>query len=308
MSGLRGNGRSGGATPEERDGGLVLRSGYGADRAKVDALNGLTRSIFGFDFEQWIGAGFRDDRYVPFSFFENEGVVSNVSLYSMDMAIDGERRRVAQICTCATRPEFRRRGLAGRLLQEALKSAEPDHDFVFLFADDEAIPFYRSHGFRPFSEFEAHVPAPRVEARSGRVRLDPGDPEDLKLIASIAVARAPVSQRFGVLCSKLLLFHCLYGLRDRIHYIPDLETIVLYERRDGRLSLYDVVSERVPSFAAFYPYLADERDEIVRFLFVPDRMELSRMQVVRQDGNNLHCLGRYPFADRRVMVPFTAQA
>ncbi|MBW2646843.1 MAG: GNAT family N-acetyltransferase [Deltaproteobacteria bacterium] len=285
-----------------------LRTNYYQDRSKLSALNRFMRTIFEFDFEEWVEKGFWDSQYVPFSFFQDNTIISNVSLYSMDMVVNGERRKVAQICTCGTLPEYRRRGFAGKLLQKALESAKQDHHFVFLLSNDDVVRFYRSHGFQPVKEFKVSVRAPRVEALPGSVKLDPDNPENLDLISTYAAARAPVSDHFGVLNTNLLIFHCLYGLRDNIYHIPDLDVIVLYKRQKRRLILYDVLGERVPAFSKFYPYLADGRRETVEFLFVPDKMALSRVRPRRHKGNNVHCLGGYPFSKQKVLVPYTARA
>ena len=110
---------------------LKLRFNYSADSSNLVALNEFTSAIFDFDFVEWLENGFWDPQYIPFSFFKNGKVVSNVSLYSMNMVVDGKRQKVAQICTCGTLPDYRCKGLAGMLLKKVIEFSEQNHKFIF---------------------------------------------------------------------------------------------------------------------------------------------------------------------------------
>jgi ribosomal protein S18 acetylase RimI-like enzyme len=284
------------------------RSSSYRDGTKVESLNALIDKVFGFDFRDWRAAGFWDESYRPYTLFDGDRAVSNVSVYSLDMRIGSEWRKAAQICTTATLPDYRHRGLATDLLDAALKEARASHDFVFLLAADDALGLYRRQGFRPVIEHMVRYKPPRTRPREGLRRLDAESADDLALIACLAGTRAPVSELCGVRNTSLLMFHCLYDLRDCLAHIPDLDCVVLYERKGRRLRIYDVIAREVPPFAALHPYLTAGGREDVAFCFLPDRMQIRDPIWRRSRENNLHVLGPSPFVGRRVMLPFTCHA
>ena len=264
--------------------------------------------LFGLDLSLWDRLGFWDARYRPFSYFHGGTLVSNVCVYSLDMIVRGTRRRVAQISAVGTLPEFRRRGLSRQLLQTAVAWARRDHDFFFLFADAEAFPLYASCGFRPAAEYKARVFLPGLRARSGAVPLDPQDPEHLALLYRLAAARTPVSDELGVLNARLFMYHCLYGLRRYILYLPDLGAAVLARRAGGILTVFDIVAPSMRPFEDIYRYLGAADGETVEFLFMTDKLHLGDVDLVEVEGNGTHVMGDLPFAGAPFIFPYTSQA
>ena len=59
------------------------------------------------------------------------------------MIIDGKKRKVAQLSTVGTLPLYRGKGLSKKLISEAIEFCNNKHDFVFLFADNDAKDFYQ---------------------------------------------------------------------------------------------------------------------------------------------------------------------
>lgn len=264
--------------------------------------------VFGLDLHLWDNMGFWDNKYRPFSFFDNDVVVSNVCVYSMDMVVQGTSSRVAQISAVGTLPEYRRQGLSKELTEKAIEWAKSRHDFFYLFADKDAYLFYEKLGFTFVDEYQTRVPLAGKTARSGSVRLDVARKDQLDLVYRYALDRAPVSGTLGVLNDKLLMYWCLYGLRDHIYHIPDLDILVLYKRDNGVVSLYDVIGSEMPPFSDIYPYIADQRDEAVEFFFMPDRLNLKSTELVGIDDNGTHFMGNFPLANARFIFPMTSHA
>ncbi|MBI5534134.1 MAG: GNAT family N-acetyltransferase [Deltaproteobacteria bacterium] len=287
--------------------GLELR--VGVDDHRLAQLGELTTAVFEFDFEEWSAHGFVDPNYVPVSYVLDGRVIANVSVYSLDMVVRGVPARALQVCTCATLERFRRLGLASKLLTYALERFADGHDFVFLFSSDEAKPLYQRHGFMPVPEYLPSVRPPSGSRRPGAVRLNVDRPEDLSRLAAMARARTPVSWLLGVNNAPLLLFHCLHRLRDQLYYVQEFDCIVAFaQHEDGRLSIYDIVSEQLPPFASLYPYIIGEpAPSVVEFMFLPDRLDLADADWTPNLCNNLHVLGGSPFAGR-VLFPSTSQA
>ncbi len=264
--------------------------------------------VFGLDLHLWDRMGFWDNKYRPFSFFDNDAVVSNVCVYSMDMVVEGTSRRVAQISAVGTLPEYRRQGLSRELTEKAIHWAGSRHDFFYLFADRDAYSFYKKLGFTHTDEYKARVPLAGKTGCSGGVKLDVTQNGQLDLVYRYALDRGPVSSTLGALNDKLLMYWCLYGLRDHVYHIPDLDVLVLYRRDNRVVTVYDIVGAEIPSFPDIYLYIADERDTVAEFLFVPDRLNLKSAELVRIDDNGTHFLGNFPLANTRFIFPMTSHA
>ncbi len=147
------------------------------------------------------------------------------------------------------------------------------------------------------------TPAPNC---GGLIKLDPGNDQDREKIHEYARRRTPVSDRFGVLNDKLLMFHALYRLRDCIYEIPQLDCLVFFGRAGDKLSIFDIVGASIPRFEVLYPYLASPGDRVVEFHFSTDRLGLTRPGKSRVIGNNPMSKGGFPVA--APVFPFSLRA
>ena len=284
----------------------VLRSDYWNDAKARAAFKKFILGIHGLDFTEWEAHGYWDTAYRPFSLFHGDEIVSSVCLYELNAWIDGKPAHLGQFSGVGTLPDWRRRGLARRLSETALENAGARLDGIYLFADEEAIPFYESTGFRALDNSLEFVEPALARRREGARRLDPAEKGDLDHIFDNAGRRAPVSDRYSVLSPKLLIFHVLYLLRDAVWEIPALDCLILARRKKGVLEIFDILAERVPKFEEFYPYLADPGDKEVRFHFHADKLGLPRrgMRLLKE----MHCYVRGDFPVARPVFPFTSRA
>ena len=264
--------------------------------------------IHKLDLTLWDKMGFWDQRYRPFSYFEGESLVSNVSVYSMDMTIRGKRCLVAQISGVGTLPEYRKRGLSFKLTQIAMDWARNNHDFFFLFADQEAYHLYKKCGFGLVDEYKTRISVSGQVARSGAVKLDIQRKDHIEQIYQIASDRSPVSDILGVSNKRLFMFWCLYFLKDYIYYIPELDLLVLYKRDSGMITIFDIVCRNIPSFSEIYAYICDKHDQSAEFLFMIDKLNLGSCDQIRIDENGTHILGNCPLEGTKFIFPLTAHA
>lgn len=287
---------------------LAFRENYwDSPKMKTEFMSFLLQ-IHGLDLSLWNKLGFWDNSYRPFSFFSGKSLVSNVCVYSMNMTIQGKQCQVAQISAVGTLPEYRKRGLSNELTQKAIDWARSNHDFFYLFADEEAYHFYEKCGFHPVDEYKATVSIAGKIAKPGAVKLDIQKEEHLEQIYRLASIRKPVSDLLGVSNKKLFMFWCLYFLGENIYFIPQLDALVLYKRNNGLLTIFDVVGTNIPSFSELYPYISDESDRTVEFLFMVDKLNLENYDKVRVDGNGTRILGNFPLEGTQFIFPLTAQA
>jgi GNAT superfamily N-acetyltransferase len=288
---------------------LSFREAYWADPDARRAFRRFLVEIHGLDLSAWEAAGFWDDRYRPFSYFDREGrVVSSVCVYSLELVVRGSPCRAAQISAVGTTPAWRRQGLNRRLTEIALEWAALDHEFVFLFADDDAVPFYARCGFLPVEEQIPRVDVRPREPHPGSRRLDLGRATDLELLLALAERRAPVSDTLGVISPKLFMFHALYRFPGRLHHVRDLDVAVAMGREGPRVTVYDVVGPRIPQLDELCPYLVDSETREIEFYFVPDKLGIERARWRALRGNHLHDRGDIPLRAERFLFPYTAHA
>lgn len=289
-------------------GNLSLRSRYWDDRNARAEFKKFLLAIHGLDLSLWDERGFWDDAYTPFSLFDGDRVVSSVCLYSMDMVLGGRPCKVGQFSGVGTLAEFRSQGLNRGLTRAALEWASPTHAGFFLFADDDAVPFYRRCGFQPAPETSWTMVVEKPTLRPGLRKLDPENDTDIDLVFGLACARDPVSDALGVFNPKLLMFHWLLRLREHGYYVPDLEVAVFFKTEGDVMTLIDVVGKQVPPFCDLHPYLAGETRSEVRFGFMPDKMKVDTPGRVALPGNNTHVLPPFRWPVEEYMVPHTAHA
>ncbi len=285
----------------------TLRIAYWQDAAARQAYKDFIRRIHGLDLGAWDRAGYWDDDYRPYSWFLGERLVASLCIYSMPALVNGERCKVAQVSGVGTLPEFRLEGLNRRLHEIALAEALAEHRFAFLYADDDAVPFYRKCGFRPVAVHAAVVPMPAVVPDPAIEKLDVGDPAVRDALYRLASDREPVSRVFSTMNPKLVMFHLLYRLRDCAWRIPALDAVVLMKREGGRTVVYDILARALPGFEALAPFLAAGGAPEVEFRFPVDRLRAPAPQPRELVGRNVHVMGEFELGCKPVL-PFTSQA
>lgn len=285
---------------------MEFKSHYWDSLTDKAAFISFVKQIHNLDLTLWDEAGFWDDDFVPFTFFEAGSVISNTCLYLHDAVIQGKRARMLQISTVGTHPDFRRQGLNRDLTQKALVWAEGNYTGLFLFADEDAIPYYLKCDFKPLKEYLHRVTArPRMK-RMGIRQLNPGLDKDLLLIYAYAQSRAPVSDIFALMSPRLFMFHALYTLRSNIYEIPDLQCLVLMKRENGTLHIYDIVGNVMPAFHNVYPYIADEDDSSIVFHVPTDKLQLAGVESEELVNSHAFSLGEFPL--KLPVIQYTAKA
>ena len=288
---------------------LVLRQDYWDDLEARRSFKDFLKLIHGLDLSLWESQGYWDYSYRPFSFFNRQGeVVSSVCVYSLDFVLEGQLCRAAQISGVGTLAEERRRGLNRQLTEIALEQILGDHEFIFLFSDDDAIPFYEATGFRAREEHRPHIRVQGRERCPGLRRLDLADRADRELAERFAAQRVAVSSTLGVLSTRLFMFHALYTMNTCTWHLPDLDQLVLFTEDGERLVIHDVVGKRVPTFDELAPYLIAPDTREVAFSFVPDELELEEIDWRPYPGNNLFDRGDLPLGGQPFLFPMTSHA
>lgn len=285
---------------------LEFRQNYWDDREARNAFKAFILDIHGLNFSAWEEAGFWDERYTPFSYFLDGRVVSSVCMYLLDAVVNGRETQLVQISGVGTDPASRRRGLNRQLTQKGLQWAADKCSGHFLFADEDAVPFYLRCGFTPLRESHEIIMTPHCTPLSGLKQLDPNRADDRERMYEFGRRRTSVSNTFAVLNAKLLMFHCLYTLRDCIYEIPAFNCMILFKHRGPVLEIFDVVAEDVPSLEKLLPFIAANETQEICCHFHTDKIWNGTVEKRELHGNHAFTLGAFPVENP--VFPFTARA
>src|ERR1700721_111363 len=96
----------------------TLLIGQQKDSCYRTAFNNLVQKIFGFSFETWYHLGYWNDKYIPYTLFDGDKAVANVSVHIMDFNTFSEQKRYVQIGTVMTDEAYRNRQLSRFLMEK----------------------------------------------------------------------------------------------------------------------------------------------------------------------------------------------
>ncbi|HJT70546.1 MAG TPA: GNAT family N-acetyltransferase [Terriglobales bacterium] len=118
-------------------------------------------------FRVWLEAKMQSEEYLAWLVITgDERVVAGAGLWLMDWPphMQGSGQRRGNILNVYTEPEFRRRGLARRLVEAALDwCRENQIDLVILHASDAGRRLYESLGFQPGNEMRIKLQKSRQD-------------------------------------------------------------------------------------------------------------------------------------------------
>ncbi|EAF8350631.1 GNAT family N-acetyltransferase [Listeria monocytogenes] len=248
-------------------------SDYKDNKMYRDSFNKLAESTFDINFEEWFRSGFWNDKYVCYSYIDNNEVISNVSINKMNLIYQGENYSALQIGTVMTHPNYRGQGLAKNLLNHVIAKYEDQYDFLYLFANDTVLDFYPKFGFECIEESSFTVDACNLKKKASKLKkLNPDNKTDFQLISRIVSKRAPLSNILDVKESEdLLMFYVLIALKNELYYLEELDVIVLMEQEGTDLYVLDILSTKKLDVVEVLSYLSTKKIETIHLLFTPEK-------------------------------------
>jgi len=242
----------------------------------------------------------------PFIATAGGPIVSHVGVIELPLVVLGQPLRVASVHGVATHPAARRHGLYRLVMEEALEYCAGRYETQIL--TTEHPEYFEPFGFRVVREhlFKARVGSPG--GADGLRLLDTRDPADVALLHRLLEHRSPVSELLGVGVEKAVF--CFNEGRRPLRYAADLDALVCMELEGARLTLFDVVGERIPPLAVLLERIPQPVDEVA-ICFSPDRLEVATeatQYLLHHDGPS-HLMARGPFTaeGRPFMLPRSAR-
>ena len=103
-----------------------------------------------------------------------------------------------------------------------------------------------------------------------------------ELLEAKSMAR-PLSRKLSAVNDgHILAFYYTHGFRDCI-YEPVKETLTIFEKKDGRLHLYDVLSREEVDLQGLLEHMVTEDVHEVVFHFTPDK-EIRGLSILDDEG------------------------
>lgn len=213
--------------------------GYQKDPKKRDALNILVKKIFGISFEAWFQAGYWNEKYIPYTVFDGDKAIANISVNIMDFNTFGGQKRFIQIGTVLTDPEYRNQNLSKFLMEKVVDEWKDKCDFIYLYANKTVLEMYPKYDFRKVKEYEYFKSiCGEISENSQKLNMEEQSNRDMLYdYAKNSAIFAKVSMKEN---ADLVMFYCTSFLKDNIYYIHSLDVIAVATFRDNQLHLWDV--------------------------------------------------------------------
>lgn len=223
---------------------MELVCDYMRDDTLRHALNELAKKTFWIDFEDWVTGGYFEGDYIPYSFMENGKIISNVSANRMTFLQNGVERNYIQIGTVMTDENYRRQGLAKKLIDHVIKQYKDNCDGFYLFANLEALEFYDQCGFSRVTEYRYEVKEEFCKRRSEGERFMPVNTADGKMkqkymdMIRHSAVNSSMEQinKFG-----LQMFYT--ADMENVCYAKDLDCFIVAETEGDTLFLQSIICE-----------------------------------------------------------------
>ncbi|WP_435309392.1 GNAT family N-acetyltransferase [Sebaldella termitidis] len=206
--------------------------------------NKLTEKTYGFDFETWYQEGYWGERHIPYTLFDRESAVSNVSVNKIKFSVLGEEKEYIQLGTVMTDKAYKKQGLSSYLIKRAIEDTKSESDLIYLFANKNVLDFYPKFGFRETKEYNYFKDINYVKTEAQIKKLDMNDIESKKFLYEKAKNSLSVSKVSMVNNSELIMFYCTSFMKNFVYYIENLDAVVIAEYDGNILHIYDIFSGR----------------------------------------------------------------
>lgn len=215
---------------------------------------------------------------------ENGKIISNVSANRMTFLQNGVERNYIQIGTVMTDENYRRQGLAKKLIDHVIKQYKDNCDGFYLFANLEALEFYDQCGFSRVTEYRYEVKEEFCKRRSEGERFMPVNTADGKMkqkymdMIRHSAVNSSMEQinKFG-----LQMFYT--ADMENVCYAKDLDCFIVAETEGDTLFLQSIICENQVALSDVLCRMSGEYHEC-RLGFVPDRKDMDMCIAEKYDG------------------------
>lgn len=287
----------------------IFLIGYQNENKYRAAFNNLAKKIFGFTFEEWYRAGYWNEKYIPYTLFDEEKAVANVSVNIMDFNTFDEQQRYIQIGTVMTDEKYRNKNLNRFLMEKVLDDWSEKCDFIYLYANNSVLELYPKFGFESVNEYEYFKSVDKTVGNGNFEKLNMNLKADKKRLYRCAKN----SKSFGKLSMRenadLVMFYCTSFLKESVYYIKSLDVIAVAIFNDNQLHLWDVFGRvEVELDKIIYSLVNSQIDEILLGFTPVDCRAYEVRKISGEDALFIQKVQTKLFDENRVMFPLLSHA
>lgn len=218
-------------------------SAYQKNDAHRAAFNALAKKVFGLSFEDWYQSGYWQEKHIPYTLFDGEKAVANVSVNIMNFYVFGKQQRYIQLGTIMTDEDYRNKNLSRFLIEKVLEEWNPKCDLIYLHANNTVLEFYTRFGFRRVNEYSYFKRVDNDSEGHAFEKLDMSLPSNRNMLHDYAKN----SRFFGKLSlhenADLVMFYCTGFMKENVYYIKALDVILVATFEDHQLHILDIFSK-----------------------------------------------------------------
>ena len=269
-----------------REDNMELIYDYMRDDVLRHKLDDLTYRTFGFDFEDWMAGGYFEGDYLPYSFIEGGKILANVSANKMNFLQNGVCRNYIQLGTVMTDEAYRKRGLAGKLVEHIIKEYEGKCDGFYLFSNLDALGFYRKMGFKECFQYQYSLKKDFYESTKKDAVFKKADGQDLRIKQKYmdAVRNCAVNTAFEQINKYGLQMFYTAALCD-VYYAEDIDCFAVMEKSDDVLLLQSIISRRHVSMKEIVSHIGSEYS-FLKLGFTPCAEDAHMFEASVYDGGD----------------------
>lgn len=309
------------------------------DRAGFDRL---IQNTFGLSFEEWYRKGQWGEWNQPYSMYDGEKCISNVTVNHMTALFEGKVRKYIQLGGVATDPEYRRKGLSRILMDEAIKDWKESSDCIFLLGNDTVAEFYPKFDFVEMPQYifewerkqsEPHgcddifedICAEKSEDMSGETsrrerrdkredacgkpsgirKLDYELEEDRAILKKCFEKGNPYAKLQFIDCYSLLQFYCIYGMDQNLYYDVENDALLIGETEDQEAVVFGIFCDGTKSLQEMLERFSHVGYQKAVLQFAPtDLAGLTEREADREDNHLFVLKGTENlFANNHLCIP-----
>lgn len=202
------------------------------------AFNALAMKTFGLSFEAWYQKGYWSESNMPYTIFDGEKAIANVSVNQLKILCQGMVYHGIQLGTVMTDESYRSQGLSRRIMEQVKADWEEKSDFIFLFANDSVLDFYPKFGFEQRAQYRFETGIVRPSGLARKLNMD--SPDDRQMLKHYYQKTNPFSKIQVIDNYGLLMFYCASFMKDCVYYSQEYDAVVIAEQEQDRLKYFDV--------------------------------------------------------------------
>lgn len=283
---------------------MLIKNSIANDKYR-DGYYQLAKDTFRLSFENWYNSGYFDGKHVPYTLFDGDKAVANISVNFMDVVFEGHRKKYVQLGTVMTDKEYRGKGLQKYIFIEIMKDLQGKADAIFLFANKTVLEFYPKLGFVKDEEYAF---AKTINGTLGNLRqLDMTNPDDVAMVKKYYEKGNPFSDMTVVDGFGLEMFYLGGPYSECVYYMSEYDAVVILEKDKNSLTVLDIFCTADKDMDDILSALC-HGETVINLGFTPKSTDGWGVELLNDEDTTLfiHEDGENVFTGKQLLFPLIA--